>query len=60
MTGAIIPLISMLPVTYTFGTDTTLTCTPWKAYGCVMFGLWSGFVIGWVTERFTSNKYSHV
>lgn len=27
------------------------------AYGCVMFGLWSGMVIGFVTEYYTSNAY---
>ena len=59
MTGAILPLLSMLPATYQFGSSATV-CTPWKAYGCVMFGLWSGFIIGWVTEIFTSNRYSYV
>ena len=36
------------------------TCTNWKAYGCVNFGLWSGLIIGFVTEYYTSNAYSPV
>jgi len=31
-----------------------------NAYYCVMCGLWSGFIIGWVTEVYTSNQYSPV
>ena len=38
----------------------TITCTPWGAYYCVICGLWSGFIIGWVTEIYTSNAYSPV
>jgi inorganic pyrophosphatase len=34
--------------------------TQWKAYACVICGLWSGFIIGWVTEIYTSNAYSPV
>ena len=59
MSGAILPLITMLPDSYTFSTS-NVTCTPWKAYGCVMFGLWSGFAIGWITEYYTSNDYAPV
>jgi inorganic pyrophosphatase len=29
----------------------------WGAYGCIMFGLWSGMIIGFVTEYYTSNNY---
>merc|ERR1712176_1591262 len=32
--------------------------TRWKAYGCIMFGLWSGMIIGFITEYYTSNAYS--
>jgi len=59
MSGAIIPLLTLLPPQYTFGDNTTVV-TPWKAYGCVMFGLWSGLAIGYITEVFTSNEYSPV
>lgn len=34
--------------------------TPWILYGCIMIGLWSGLIIGYVTEYYTSNKYSPV
>lgn len=30
----------------------------WILYGCVMFGLWSGMLIGFVTEYYTSQFYS--
>jgi len=66
MSAAIIPLIYMLPVTFNVGTmvrngiATPILCTPWKAYGCIMTGLWSGFIIGWITEIYTSNAYSPV
>jgi inorganic pyrophosphatase len=57
MTIAIVPLLQVLPSTFTVsGTS----CTPWKAYFCVICGLWSGLIIGWVTEIFTSNRYSPV
>ena len=37
-----------------------MACTPLKAFFCVAAGLWSGFIIGWVTEIYTSNAYSPV
>ena len=37
-----------------------LLSSRWKAYGCVMAGLWSGLIIGWITEVYTSNAYSPV
>lgn len=40
--------------------DPAVVCTPINAYYCVMCGLWSGFIIGWVTEVYTSNAYSPV
>lgn len=32
--------------------------TRWQAYGCIMFGLWSGMVIGFITEYYTSNAFN--
>lgn len=57
MTVAIIPLIYTLPENFTFVTTFSkdVPCTPWKAFGCVAAGLWSGFIIGWITEIYTSN-----
>lgn len=63
MTVAIIPLLYVLPEKFDFpgfGGLTTITCTPWKAFACVASGLWSGFIIGWITEVYTSNAYSPV
>jgi inorganic pyrophosphatase len=64
MSAAIIPLLYVLPAEFKLpnfnGTGVFTTCTPWKAYGCVASGLWSGFIIGWITEVYTSNAYSPV
>jgi len=61
MTGCIIPAIFLLPATFTFeggAEKIPLTCGRWTAYGCVMFGLWSGMIIGFITEYYTNNAYS--
>jgi H+-translocating diphosphatase len=66
MTGALVPLIYLLPSNFVVGTKLVddivhpHLCTPWKAYACVVTGLWAGFIIGWVTEIYTSNAYSPV
>ena len=72
MTVALIPLVYVLPKTFNFHTGfeyveavdgsvtrsvKTLEVTAWVAYGCICFGLWSGMVIGFTTEYFTSNVY---
>jgi H+-translocating diphosphatase len=58
-----IPIVFVLPDEFhfydVFGTP-IITCTRWKAFGCVNFGLWSGLIIGYVTEVYTSNAYSPV
>jgi inorganic pyrophosphatase len=71
MTGAIVPLVFLLPESFSVGVDATsasattalamsVQSSQWKAYACVICGLWSGFIIGWVTEIYTSNAYSPV
>ena len=35
----------------------TKTVGRWWFFGCIMFGLWSGMVIGFITEYYTSNAY---
>lgn len=68
MTAAIIPLLYSLPESFNIPTKVDdmgipvefVTCTPWKAFACVAAGLWSGFIIGWITEVYTSNAYSPV
>jgi H+-translocating diphosphatase len=64
MTLAVYPLTLVLPAEFTFtalnGTDVLAPTTPLKAFACVASGLWSGFIIGWITEIYTSNAYSPV
>lgn len=35
-------------------------CRPWHAFVCCLCGLWSGLLIGWVTEIMTSHSYKPV
>jgi len=63
MTLITIPVIFLLPDQIHFFNvfgDNTITCTQWKAFTCVCLGLWSGLIIGYVTEIYTSNAYSPV
>jgi|TARA_B110000008_G_scaffold146740_1_gene148328 inorganic pyrophosphatase len=39
---------------------TVLTFTPTKAWGCTIAGLWSGCMIGFITEYYTSHSYKPV
>ena len=59
MTLALVPAMYILPETFTMeeanGDDKTVG--RWWAFGCIMFGLWSGMVIGFITEYYTSNAY---
>ena len=66
MTVAVIPVIYILPESFKFELeddkgavveDKVITVTRWTAYACIIFGLWSGMVIGFTTEYFTSNNY---
>ena len=66
MTATVIPAVYVLPETFTFDNNSpdeqnpipTLTVKRWTAYGCIIFGLWSGMIIGFTTEYYTSNAYS--
>lgn len=61
MTIVIIPLIFVLPDEFSldvFGVEKVTS--RWEAYACVIIGLWSGLIIGYVTEVYTSNAYSPV
>ena len=64
MTLVCIPIVLLLPDQIhffnVFGIGNTLICTPWKAFACVCLGLWSGLIIGFITEVYTSNAYSPV
>jgi len=60
MTAAVIPAILYLPETFKFPAasgEADLEVTRWTAYACVCLGLWSGMVIGFTTEYYTSNAY---
>jgi len=59
MTAAIYPFVSYLPDTFTFDGDETVY-SKWGAFYSVICGLWSGFIIGLITEIYTSNAYSPV
>jgi len=65
MTVAVIPLVFLLPETFSFpaaeeakaGEDAQLLeVKRWTAYWCIFFGLWSGLVIGFITEYYTSKE----
>jgi len=61
MTLVVIPLIYILPEQFHVAAFTVMkTVTRWKAFGCVALGLWSGLIIGYITEVYTSNAYSPV
>ena len=59
MTAALYPLtINILPQEFTIavaGQAEPLKCSAIKAFICVASGLWSGLIIGYITEYFTSN-----
>ena len=59
LTFAIIPAVFILPERFKLsrleGGD--IEVWRWSAYGCIMFGLWSGMIIGFITEYYTSNSY---
>ncbi|CCD17117.1 unnamed protein product, partial [Trypanosoma congolense IL3000] len=59
--GATIVLVFItaysLPYSFTVG---GLETTKWHALVCVLCGLWSGLLIGYSTEYFTSNSYRPV
>ena len=55
MSVCLIPVVSLLPATFSLPGHADVS--QWTAYGCIMFGLWSGMVIGFSTEYYTSNAY---
>jgi inorganic pyrophosphatase len=61
MTATVIPALYALPEEFTFDTATgQIAVTRWTAFGCIMFGLWSGMAIGFITEYYTSNDHTPV
>ena len=55
MSVFLIPVVSLLPVTFSLPGHADVS--QWTAYGCILFGLWSGMIIGFSTEYYTSNAY---
>jgi len=62
MTFTVVPAIYLLPETFEFVGGATgaegLKTTRWTCFGCIMFGLWSGMVIGFVTDYYTNNSWA--
>ena len=61
MTFTVIPAMYLLPQEFTFAggaNKTALTSHRWDCFGCVMFGLWSGMIIGFITDYYTNNRWS--
>jgi H(+)-translocating pyrophosphatase len=58
MTAIVYPTATtFLPATFSIG---AIVCTPMKAFACVASGLWSGLIIGFITEYYTSASYGPV
>ena len=59
LTFAIIPAVFILPERFKLSRleGGEIEVWRWSAYGCIMFGLWSGIIIGFITEYYTSNSY---
>lgn len=57
MSLIVIAAVGVLPDTFSFEGQTEKV-TKWTAYGCIIFGLWAGMLIGFFTEYYTSNAYS--
>lgn len=60
MTAAVYPVTFLLPQSFTFPGANPVTVTQLKAFFCVISGLWSGFIIGFITEVYTSSSYAPV
>jgi len=61
MTLMLIPCVMVLPESATIVfAGTKYEVTPVIGYMCVVIGLWTGLIIGYVTEYYTSNKYAPV
>jgi inorganic pyrophosphatase len=60
MTGLLVPAMYILPEQFTMQEANGINklVSRWGAFGCIMFGLWSGMIIGFITEYYTSNAYA--
>ena len=61
MSLLLLPVVKLLPETADLEfAGKTYHITRWYCYASVAAGLWSGLIIGFVTEYFTSNQYAPV
>jgi H(+)-translocating pyrophosphatase len=64
MTIAVIPIIYVLPEEFSLPRSNPalpmLVINHWIIYACIIFGLWSGMIIGFTTDYFTSNSSAPV
>jgi inorganic pyrophosphatase len=63
MTACVLPCTKVLPEEFTLNAADPAdnkTVTRMDAFGCIAFGLWSGCIIGFSTEYYTSNAYEPV
>ena len=61
MTFALIPLLSVLPESAKLEfAGVIYNASKWDLYTCIICGLWSGLLIGLVTEYYTSSKFKPV
>merc|ERR1740138_476833 len=65
MSAGLVPAVFVLPEDFKFQRASEnkevinkgeIVTTRWFCYGCIMLGLWSGMIIGYVTEIYTSNN----
>lgn len=61
MTALLVPVTFILPETSVipFGGN-IYSVSQWELFGCVTIGLWTGLLIGFITEYYTSNRYKPV
>jgi len=61
MSAMLIAVVGVLPTEFDIiFAGQNYECSQWKAYGCIMLGLWSGLLIGLATEYYTSHSYEPV
>ena len=61
MTGLLIPIMYLMPVEAKIEfAGVVYNASRLDVYVCICSGLWSGLLIGFITEYFTSNRYSPV
>jgi len=65
--SSLIMTVLLVPATYLLPGQTKIPfggvkydVSRWELFGCVTIGLWTGLLIGFITEYYTSNKYRPV